>query len=241
MRIFDPEKVADLVKSWKETRSNDILNSILVESTPLATYIAKNYNSEDTEDLVQNALLKIITCLDHYNPDVSNVHTYFSTVIRNSCITHYVKTKTYMSAESVHLDDIENSAVFQSFDNSEQDDCDEKELILRNMERFPSLKDDIIAEATRTIYRLTRDGMKNKSRGIVSTLVKKYGLSRTYAKTVYRSTIIFMRMQNISNSSCKYNDKLIEMSIMPELREFLGEESYGKFICVFSGTSINIR
>jgi RNA polymerase sigma factor (sigma-70 family) len=242
LKIFDSDKVTSLVESWINTRDKEILNEILEETRPLAKYIARRYNSESTEDLEQGSLLKIMSSLDHYDPKIANVHTYFSTVIRNFCITSYLKVKNCDHFESNCLEDIENSKYFQTTDVVEVDgDTEVQELISRNLLRFPSLSEEIVKKATRSIFFMTRDGIHNKSRGIVSSLVRNYKLNRIQAKILYRSTITYMRMKHISNSQYSADNKTLEMSLLPELREFLGDSEYSKFICVFSGTTINIK
>ena len=242
MKIFDAEKVLELVNSWKSTRDKDILNAVIEETRELATYIAHRY-SENPEDLVQEALIKIMLSLEHYDPAKANLHTYFATVIRNSCITHYLKSKTSDSVESYCLEDVENSSLAKFSDSSESwDESELQELIERNKIRFPSLSSEVVEQATTSIYYTTRDGIHNKSRGIVGLLVKTVCITRNTAKIFYKSTITHMRMKYISNSksgvpSCKSP----EISILPEVKEFLGEEQYEKFVCIFSGISINVK
>jgi RNA polymerase sigma factor (sigma-70 family) len=242
LKIFDAEIVSELVVRWKGTKDSSILQQILMETNNLARHIANNYTSAEIDDFSQEALIKVMSSLDHYNPDISNVHTYFSTVIRNSCITQYAKAKSCESIESDSIQDVENSEYMQVNDaDSSEEDCYVEELIDRNISRFPSMSPEVIAQATKLIYCLTRDGTHNKSRGVVSALVNTCNMSRISAKVVYRSTIIHMRMELLSNASTTISVKNQEMSILPELREFLGDEPYARFLCTFTGTTINIK
>jgi len=239
LRIFDGEKVTSLISKWIETGDTKVLDEILINTQELANYIAYRYSSDRAEDLAQEALIKVMNSLQHYDPNISNVHTYFSTIIRNSCITQYAKVKNSDDCDS--MEDMENSMLFHTIDNTNTEEySDIQELISRNIDRFPSLSPDIISKVTKSIYYLTRDGIHNKSRGIVSNLVKNFKINRVHAKVVYRSTLTYMRMQRLSNSQYK-NQVLQEMSILPEVREFLGEEMFSKFMCIFSGTTINIK
>jgi len=241
LKIFDSVRVAELVKSWLDTRDNDTLDSILEETRPLAEYIARRYTPDSPEDLTQSALMKVMASLEHYNHDISNIHTYFSTVIRNSCTTQYVKDKILGACEITTLEDIENSSLLQTFDVSDiEEDCYVADLILRNINRFPSLKPAVVGNVTKLIYVHTRDGIHNKSRGIVSELVRKLKINRIQAKTLYRSTIAYMRMKHITNSQITKNEAP-EMSILPEVKEFLGNKKFEEFVCVFSGITINIK
>jgi RNA polymerase sigma factor (sigma-70 family) len=240
LRIFDSDKVYALIIKWREDRDKDTLNEVLEASRQLALYIAAKYDSQNPEDLVQEALLKVMSSLDHYDASVANVHTYFSTVIRNACITHYVKIKTYSNVEVMCLDDIENSSFIKTYDNID-DNCELEELIIRNLDRFPSLSPELTKQATMVIYILTRDGVHNKSRGVVSNLVKNFKISRTIAKILYRSTIAYMRMQHITNSTVRDSQKIPEISLLPEVKEFLGDDAYKQFICIFSGTTLSIK
>lgn len=242
MKIFDAEVVSELVIRWKNTKDQNILQQILVETNDLARHIANGYTSAEVDDFSQEALIKVMSSLEHYNSSISNIHTYFSTVIRNSCITQYAKAKTCDSIESDSIQDVENSERMQVNDvDTSEESCYIDELIDRNISRFPSLSSEIITQSTKLIYCLTRDGTHNKSRGVVSALVNTYNMSRTLAKIVYRSTIIHMRMELLSNASTTISMKNQEMSILPELREFLGDDTYARFLCTFTGTTINIK
>lgn len=242
MKIFDADIVSGLVVRWKSTKDSSTLQQILVETNDLARHIANNYTSAEVDDFVQESLIKVMSSLDHYDPAISNIHTYFSTVIRNSCITQYAKAKTCDSIESDSIQDVENSEKMQVNDvDSTEEDSYIEDLISRNISRFPSMSSDVITQATKLIYCLTRDGTHNKSRGIVTSLVNTCKMSRVTAKTVYRSTIIHMRMGLLSNASVTVNIKNQEMSILPELREFLGDDVYSRFLCTFAGTTINIK
>lgn len=242
MRVFDADKVYELVVSWNNTGDKAVLDKILEETRALATYIAARY-SDNTEDLVQEALIKVMLSLQHYDINKANLHTYFATVIRNSCITHYCKSKNYDSVESYCLEDIENSSIAKSSDVIPLwDECELQELIARNRQRFPSLSPEVVEQATTSIYYTTRDGIHNKSRGIVGLLVKTTTLNRTAAKIFYKSTLSYMRMKYLSNSSSsKSISKTSEISILPEVKEFMGDELYERFVCVFSGISINVK
>lgn len=242
MKIFDADDVLADVTSWIQTRDQQTLDKILEKTRPLAIYIAARY-ADNTEDLVQEALIKVMTSLDHYDVSKSNLHTYFATVIRNSCITHYCKAKTYDSVENYCLEEFENSPIAKTTDETKiWDECELEELISRNKERFPSLSSVVIEQATTSIYYTTRDGIHNKSRGIVGLLVNKLKINRNVANIFYKSTISYMRMKYLSNSSSsKSISKTPEISILPEVREFMGEEQYQKFVCVFSGISINVK
>lgn len=239
LRIFDGEKVSSLILRYNETGDNTVLDEILINTQELANYIAYRYSSDRAEDLAQEALIKVMNSLKHYDPNISNVHTYFSTIIRNSCITQYAKAKVADDCDSI--DDVENSLLLQTIDNTDSEEfSDVQELILRNKQRFTSLSPELVTKVTKSIYYLTRDGIHNKSRGIVSNLVKNFKINRVQAKILYRSTLTYMRMQRLSNSEYK-NPVLQEMTILPEVREFLGVEKFAEFMCVFSGTTINIK
>jgi len=239
LKIFDADKVSSLITLWTETGDKKVLDEILINTQELANYIAYRYSSDRAEDLAQEALIKVMNSLQHYDSNISNVHTYFSTIIRNSCITQYAKAKTTDNCDP--MDEMENSILFQTIDSTDAEEySDIQELVLRNINRFPSLSPDLVTKVTKSIYYLTRDGIHNKSRGIVSNLVKNFKIGRVQAKILYRSTLTYMRMQRLSNSQYK-NQILQEMTILPEVREFLGEEMFSKFMCIFSGTTINIK
>jgi len=242
LKIFDADIVSGLIISWKRSKDNNILQQILIETSDLAKHIANKYTSAEIDDYSQEALIKVMSSLEHYDPTISNVHTYFSTVIRNSCITQYVKAKNCDSIESDSIQDVENSELMQISDvDSTEEDCYVEELVHRNIIRFPSISADTISKATKLIYNLTRDGIHNKSRGIVTHLISSCGLSRNSAKVIYRSTIIYVRMNLLSNASTIISSDSQEMSILPELREFLGDDTYSRFLCTFAGTTINIK
>lgn len=85
--IFDNALVTALVLEWQKSRKPEMMCQIIEQSRSLVESIVSIYNPLDRDDLIQESYIKVQHAAQFFNPDVSNLHNYFTTVIRNCCCT----------------------------------------------------------------------------------------------------------------------------------------------------------
>jgi RNA polymerase sigma factor (sigma-70 family) len=232
MKIFNTEVIADLVRQY-QAGNKEVIESILEECTPLVNYMVRNCNPADDDDMRQEVFIKIIKSLEHFNPDKANVHTYFSRVIRNTCITHF--HKDMRGAGDCDLDD--ESQGLESIGISFKLDDTMSDLLQRNRQRFPSMPAAKIDAITEMAYLSIYDGL-DKGRTVVRQISKTYDMPRENALAIYSSTIIYLRQK--FSESCDNVVEIDEFSLLPELKELLGEDNFSKLITSFSGIIIHM-
>jgi RNA polymerase sigma factor (sigma-70 family) len=226
--IFDSEKVGKLIQSWKISRDKETLEQIIIETHPLASFIASKSNICDREDMIQEALIKVCSALEVYDPTISNPHTYFSTVIRNVCCSYAAREGRH---ESMELDDDTKGITYEYIVNDTME-----ELIERNRIRFPTVPVDIIDCVTEHIYYGIRDEIhQNKT---LNDIVKDCIISRSIANTIYNSTIAYLRNKYFQYANMTLTTD--EISLLPELLEVVGPEAYEKMRVVFNNITLRL-
>lgn len=232
MKIFDPDLVRRLVKQH-QTGDKEIASAILDACTPLVNYTVRNCNPIDADDMRQEALIKILKSIDHFDIDKADVHTYFSRVIRNSCITYYHKNEK--GADDCDLDD--ESMIGEVYDMSHKPDELLEDLICRNKKRFPSMNPELMNTITEAIYLSIYDGLE-RGRTVVRQISKTYEIPRENVLSIYGSSIIYLRQKFPEN----FDKEIIqeEFSLLPELKEVLGDDNFVNLINTFSGIIIHI-
>lgn len=222
--IFNGSQVTAMVMQWQQTRDAVLLERILDSSKSLVEAIISGYGTHNREDLIQDAIAKIIFSLPYYSPGHGSLHNYLTTVIRNSSATVYNK-------EARHdCDKLELSIIGNSQYVSEEDIL--QELIIFARIRFPSLPVNLIDNIAEYIYSALQYEHTGKGRGIVSALVIEYGISRNIAYVIYNSMLIFLR--NKYMDYCEPITQPSEFSIMSDLKMLLGDTEYNKVATIFS-------
>lgn len=222
--IFNGSQVTAMVMQWQQTRDAVLLERILDSTKSLVEAIISGYGTHNREDLIQDAIAKIIFSLPYYSPGHGSLHNYLTTVIRNSSATVYNK-------EARHdCDELELSITGNSQYVSEEDIL--QELIVFARVRFPSLPVNLIDNITEYIYSALQYEHTGKGRGIVSALVIEYGISRNIAYVVYNSMLIFLRTRYVD--FCEPITQPNEFSIMTDLRATLGERNYELVATIFA-------
>jgi len=228
--IFDNDVVTGLVLEWKHTGDKDALAQILDGSLHLVEAIVSGFDYEHRDDLIQESLLKIQHAIKYYDPNVSSLHNYLTTVIRNICITYLSK----QSKEPNIPIDIEFVG-----DTSRPDVMDDNVLgsmIQRNRERFPSIPVRVIDEMTEYIYySLITRGMNKKT---VGRLCEEFDCNRTLAGIIYYSTLIYLRTTYIGYAKIGEIDE--EFSLIPDLRDLIGKSATNRIMLAFSGIVIRV-
>ena len=233
--IFDAASVTKLTVKWQRDKDEDTLAEILQGCTSLIEAIVSSFDSVYREDLIQEAYYRIQYALPFFNPHISSLHNYLTTVIRNICYTYTSKQdkEPYVEYDyQITHDDI---------DHRYYNDAGELDvltvLIARNRNRFPSIPVDDIDHITAYIfYALQSDGV---SRRIIAQLATQFSIERSLAQIFYYSTIIYLRALNIQQAKLP-SDKDIEFTLLPDIKEAMGEKVYERMAVIMSGMIIKL-
>lgn len=234
--IFDAEHVTELVLVWQKTRDEDTLAEILEGCTSLIEAIVSEFNSVYRDDLIQEAYFRIqyaLPLFDHYK---SSLHNYLTTVIRNICYTYSKKQDKEPTIEcdfQLTHDDLGR----QYNDEGSELDLLTK-LIARNRRRFCSIPVEDIDHITAYIFYALRDeGMNRK---IVTQLSKQLCVDRSLANIFYQSTVMYVRALRIQYSKLSIIPSDDEFTLLPDIKEIMGNKVYERIAVVMSGMTIKL-
>lgn len=240
MMIFDGGKVTEYVIKWKETHDHTVMDSILLESTSLVEAIVSKYDQVYRDDLIQESMSRLMYACEFFNPEISTLHNFFTTVIHNTCNTFVVKQeREYLLDDSVREDD-DSSDIIELPDTSHADqyelsaDTMLTDLICYMRKRFPSLPAATLDDCAEIIYYGLRNG--EQTRMIMSELTKMT-LSRSVSVMIYNVVIVYMRWKNISCSTVDIDD-VAELSLLHELKMIVGDSAYSKIVVTFAGMTL---
>lgn len=231
--IFKCDEVTQQVLKWQKTHDKSLLADILDGCRRLVEAIASAFDYTMRDDLIQESFVKIQYALPFFDPNISNLHTYLTTVIRRCCLTYVYK---YSMEDSVDLDLLPHPVSVLEENDAYIVDA----LIEHNRERFPSIPADALDEATEYIYYAIRDKIKGKSRGAVAHLMGEFDFHRRVATVLYHTSLVFLRRLYIDKFSYIMGENAIEFSLLPELKETVGEEVYNAMLVLFSGMYIKV-
>jgi hypothetical protein len=230
--IFDADEVTKSVVEWQRNKSAIALDNIYLGTDKLIEAIVSYYDPIFRDDMIQECRLKLITgALQGYDSSYS-LHTYLTTVFHNCCKT-YMKKQYRISNLYEDFEIVEKEPIINVKDTDTIED-----VVCRNRERFPSMPVEVIDDISEYILTRLTDDM-SKKRGMVIEIMTNFGVSRHIATIIYHSTIIYLRGKydintiNISKSS-------YEFSLLPDLREELGEAAVHRLTLVFSGLCVKI-
>jgi len=230
--IFDAENVKKSVIEWQCTKSVTVLERIYVGTNKLIEVIVSSYDPLFRDDMIQECRLKLITgALQGYDSGYS-LHNYLTTVFHNCCRT-YMKKQYKISNLFEDFEVVEHIPIIISNDTEIMDDA-----ICRNRSRFPSLPVEVIDDVTEyVLIRLAGD--MGKKRGIVAEIMENFNISRHIATVIYHSIMIYIRGKYDANVM-DIPKELNEFSLLPDLREELGDAAVQRLLLVFSGLCIRI-
>jgi RNA polymerase sigma factor (sigma-70 family) len=229
--IFENDTVTKLVISWQQDKNPETLNEIVSGSQHLIEAIVSMYNPTCRDDLIQEAFTKLIRAIEVFDPAVATLHTYLTTVIRNACISWLSKYDIF----TLSMDEIE--IIGPDEDDHEDAFSALTELIVHNRDRFHSLPVEVIDDITETIFARLRGGaVRTKT---VSMVAEQLGYDRSIVAAIYSVSIIFLRSHYIKyrrTGGCQID----EFSLLPEVRQLIGDDLYKQLLMLFSGFSIKI-
>jgi len=230
--IFDADVVRTLVVDWQRTKSCAVLERIYDGTNKLIEAIVSYYDPIYRDDMIQECRLKLISgALQGYDSAYS-LHTYLTTVFHNCC-------RTYMKKQYRISNLLDEDAEPLERVSSDSVSCSDmiEDAICRNRDRFPSIPTEVVDDMTE--YIITRlSGNIGKKRGLVAELMANFCMSRHVATTVYHSTIIYLRGKY--DNGAKISKDCSEFSLMPDLREELGDGAVQRLIIMFSGVCIRV-
>ncbi len=225
--IFDVEKVTAQVLEWQRTKDEEVLTAILLDSKSLVEAIVSSYDYVFRDDLIQEAYLRIQYALPYFDPQISNLHNYLTTVIRNICNTWVAK--------QCKEPDIELDLQFIGVHDEQAEDDVLPMLIIRNRKRFPSIPVEEIDHITAFIYYSIRDD--GITRKIVSGLSIQFGIAKSLAQLLFQSTVVYLRALYIEHAKIG-EGRVGELTTLPDFREVVGEATFDRLAMIFSGMII---
>lgn len=230
--IYDTDRVENLIRQYQEGKER-VLEEILEESRSLVEVLVTPYTTDDTEreDLIQECFIKIMKVLPRYNPDVGNAHSYFTTVIRNCCndyINKINKQKRLVKELKIEPERFEPATMPAKQEHLLV------ELKERNRRRFPSIPVDELDTATEFIFHCMINGIHGKSQGAIKELNETYEMNRHTAMILYHSSLVYLRHKYHREARPEHVPPK-EISLLPELKEIIGEEAYEHLSVVLSG------
>lgn len=229
--IFDCAYVTELVDKWKISQDPKLLEVILEQTGSLIEAIVSGYDSLYREDLIQEASLRIQYALPYFDKRIANLHTYFTTVIKNICLSYLHKQNQYIVEYPIDL--FESSIIFVQDKQGGYTDILE-DLIVRNRQRFPSIPTEAIDESSELICDAMAAGI-NK-RAVIKKLATLSAIDKKVASTLYISSLMYLR--------CKYYDvakpkvTYDEFSIYTDMELLFGKDVSDSISIILSGLSV---
>ena len=226
--IFDNDYITELACEWLVANGNDVLEDIIEESRELVEIIVSRYPNEHRDDMIQECFIRIPKALHNFNPDVARLHIYFTSVFVNSCNTYISKeNREYRLASTLEMID-DPSKLDPDYEESIIE-----ELITRNRQRFPTVPVDVLDDATCYVFDCIMEGVYGKARGAIANMIRMYGFKRNVATVIYHSTLVYIRTM-YEGYVLLSEAEPDEFSLLPELRDVLGEEAYYRISTLFS-------
>jgi hypothetical protein len=236
-QIFDCDKVTDLTLQWQANKDVETLSLILENTRSLIEAIVSGYDSTMRDDLIQESYMRIQYSLTYFNPKISSLHNYFTTVIHNCCNSYVSKQSRNYGQTTEVPDEIVEAIRGNRCDEPENGDQNLLELIIRNRERFSSIDVGDIDDITTTIYNsLKYTG--NKFRLIVSQVSQQFNYEPAVIGIIYNSTLCHIRSKYTGFTSVV--DYSGEFNLLPDLKEVLGNDAYQRLVTMFAGMIIKI-
>lgn len=223
--IFEGKEVTILVVEWQHTHDDVLLSDILEKSQKLIEAIVSCYNPEHRDDLIQESYVRLQYAMKFFDPRISSLHNYFTTVIRNVCAT-YLRKQGKETPVDIDLQLIGDRDCYPIDDTELLVD-----LIAHNRKRFPSIDCSELDDISEYIYYSLIDNTSR--RGIVARIMSMYDLSRTVVTVIYHSSIIYLRSKYILVGDESYDPQ--EFSLMVDLKEKLGDKVFAEIETLFSG------
>lgn len=229
--IFEGKEVTVLVVEWQRTHDAVLLENILAKSQKLIEVIVSSYDPNYRDDLIQESYARLQYAIPFFNPNISTLHNYFTTVIRNRCATYLRK-----QGREPQIDiDLQLTGDRDSYPVDDEELL--HNLVAHNRKRFPSMSCEDIDGISEFVYFSLIDNTSR--RGVVVRLMEMFNVSRTVATVIYHSSIIHLR-SNYILVDCDENCPQ-EFSLLIDLREKIGNELFDEISTLFSGMYVKFQ
>ena len=229
--IFDNVTITEKVISWQQDQNPDTLAEIIEGSQGLVEALVSGFDPSFRDDLIQESYMKVVYVLNLYNPDIATLHTYLTTVIKNACLSWLAKYDQVF----VDIDMIDLSGG-QPYSKDDLD-CILQELITNNRIRYPSIDTEDLDSMTELIFGYLNDGSSKHK--IIRMLVEVMDMNRPLVASIVASSIIYLR-SHYGYSTTKPSASRLEFTLLPELKEIVGQRKYDQILTLFSGFTIKI-
>lgn len=235
--IFNSRIITKLVSDWKSSRDPDILGEIITGSTRLAEVIVSRYPSDCRDDMIQECLARVPYAIQHYDENVADLHKYLTSVFTNRC-NSYISYENRQQRLTNDLGYLHEAITIDVYDIREELS---REVIIRNRKRFPTIPVNLLDDISVYILDCILNGMsvKGKARGAIAHITQIYGVKRNEAIVLYHSTLVYLRTRYSSFVTANIGDPP-ELSLLPDLKDILGEEAYARISIIFSGLHFRV-
>jgi RNA polymerase sigma factor (sigma-70 family) len=238
--IFDCEHVTDLLLQWQATKNPKLEADILQGSTKLIEAIVSTFDPTYRDDLIQESYARLLYACNYYSVNVGNLHSYFTSVIRNTCITYLQKQPRDTSIDDMIDEDQEPAEYTRAITVTDHRDSDDllTELTERNRKRFPSVPiSDIDAISEHIYYALKNSG--SYPRELPKILSERMCIPIVLIRMICNSSIVWMRYTNISNAMLGHTEPS-EFTLLKDLEDVVDANTYRTLRIVFSGMTLRI-
>lgn len=233
-QIYDSDEVIRLLILHRQSKTS-YMKELIELHVSLAEVIASKFPAQHRDDLIQEMLKQVPYILGKF--DISrHPHKYMTTAFTNTCRS-YVSSKRLQREVPLEYEDKEEEI---------QDIVHEKTHLIalaieHNRKRFPSLPVDKIDKATSVCISMMY-GETEKQRGVIKAISTKCKLNRHEATIVYYVTIIFLRKlyEKTTPLELIIDEKEIEFTLLPEVRDTIGEQLFEDMLVTFAGFSIKV-
>lgn len=233
--VFDNDYVTQDVVRWQIRHNPKRLDRILENTRGLIEAIVSSYDSSLREDMIQACYVKLIRACDLFNPNKgTTLHTYFTTVIHNSC-------RSVLKTENKHLE------LFNEDDEEEEIEDDKpsyevemEHIIAYCRKRFPLIDVNLLDSAIILLMNhISVYGMK-QARQHCHRISRQINIDIRQLDLLYKVIIILLRYNHIEDVLFKLDSEgnVNTIPLMPELKYIFGDMNASILTIVFDGMNI---
>lgn len=243
-QIFDCDYVTGLLLQWQASKSPELEAQILEGCTNLIEALVSKYGAQYRDELIQEAYIRILYACNYYNVNTASLHSYLTSVIRNTCLTFLSKQPKDLLIEDITSSDEDDEECSDYTDAILMAECSNgntdllTELIERNRVRFPSVPTTDIDDLSEHIYyALKTNGTYPKE--LPRILAANTCIPVATIRLICSSSIIWMRSVNISNAAINPKEAT-EFTLLKDLQDIVDPNTYKLIRIAFSGMTLRM-
>ena len=209
---------------------------------PLIESIAASVSGVRYADLVQDGHLKVQLVLNarSYDPAKGRMYSFLSRILRNYMLD--ILRAEHRNPIVCELLDGANCVEIAEPLPHKDWDC----VIAYIRRRFPSIESSAMCGISEYMIDAVTESCAGMSRGIVRTLCNTYLLHRHVANVLYSTTAAVCRMEvmghawkpNVPSALSLVCSRQLELSLMPEMVLYMGDEGMANIRRVFEGSYV---